>query len=40
MYAKAKGAAIEPVDVYQQVYRTKDGATITTRAQENMVSTI
>ena len=40
IYVKAKGATIEPVDVYQQVYRTKDGAAITTGAQENMVSTI
>ncbi|KAL4610256.1 hypothetical protein ACB092_08G038200 [Castanea dentata] len=37
--AKAKGAPVECADVYQQVYRTKDGVTISSRVQENMVST-
>ena len=39
MYAKAKGAAVKRVDVYQQVYKTKDGVVVSTRTQENMVST-
>ena len=40
MQAKAKGAVVERADVYQQVYKTKDGVAISTRAQENMVSII
>ncbi|KAL4633406.1 hypothetical protein ACB092_04G120600 [Castanea dentata] len=34
--AKAKGAPVERADVYQQVYRTKDGVAISSRVQENM----
>nr|XP_023905050.1 uncharacterized protein LOC112016800 [Quercus suber] len=38
--AKAKGAAVERADVYQRVYRTKDGVPVSARVQDNMVSTI
>ncbi|KAL0007980.1 hypothetical protein SO802_009482 [Lithocarpus litseifolius] len=34
--AKAKGSAVERAEVYQQVYRTKDGVPISTHAEENM----
>ncbi|KAK9991885.1 hypothetical protein SO802_026870 [Lithocarpus litseifolius] len=34
--AKAKGSAVERAEVYQRVYRTKDGVPISTHAEENM----
>ncbi|KAL4596520.1 hypothetical protein ACB092_12G169100 [Castanea dentata] len=34
--AKAKRAPVECADVYQQVYRTKDGVAVSSRVQENM----
>ncbi|KAL0010168.1 hypothetical protein SO802_005276 [Lithocarpus litseifolius] len=34
--AKAKGSAVERAEVYQRVYRTKDGVPISTHAKENM----
>ncbi|XP_075660578.1 uncharacterized protein LOC142630466 [Castanea sativa] len=33
---KAKGAPVERADVYQQVYRTKDGVAVSSHVQENM----
>ncbi|XP_065639099.1 uncharacterized protein LOC136071569 [Quercus suber] len=35
--AKPKGVAVEHVDVYQRVYRTKDGVVVSARVQDNMV---
>ncbi|KAL0011780.1 hypothetical protein SO802_006888 [Lithocarpus litseifolius] len=35
-YAKVKGAEVERIEVYERVYRTKEGVAISTHAEENM----